>query len=173
MKLEQARKIAQKIVSELASYCERIEIAGSIRRCKPEVGDIEIVAIPKVATVPDGLFSTKEIRSPGFVMFVNQFEKVKGDAETGKYTQRILPEGIKLDLFTATKDNWGLIFAIRTGSAKFSKENLAFAWVRRGYKSVGGMMTRDGEEIAIPQEQDLFDLIGVSPKYRDPRRREL
>ena len=47
MQLEKAEKIARKYVDLLAPFCERIEIAGSTRRKKPEVGDIEIVCIPK------------------------------------------------------------------------------------------------------------------------------
>jgi DNA polymerase/3'-5' exonuclease PolX len=37
MKLENAIRIADNFVSEIKEFCERIEIAGSIRRKKPEV----------------------------------------------------------------------------------------------------------------------------------------
>ena len=37
---------ATSLCEELADACDRLEIAGSIRREKKEVGDIEIVAIP-------------------------------------------------------------------------------------------------------------------------------
>ncbi len=43
-----ARKAAQKLLAQLEPHCERIEIAGSIRREKEEIGDIELVAIPKM-----------------------------------------------------------------------------------------------------------------------------
>ena len=39
---------AERLRAELGPYCERIEIAGSIRRGKAQVGDIELVAIPRV-----------------------------------------------------------------------------------------------------------------------------
>ena len=45
--LTEAQNIAEKLVDKLRPACERIEIAGSIRRQKAEIGDIEIVAIPK------------------------------------------------------------------------------------------------------------------------------
>ncbi len=48
MKLDKALEIAERTKKLLAPYCERIEIAGSIRRKKPEVKDIELVAIPKL-----------------------------------------------------------------------------------------------------------------------------
>ena len=41
MKLAKAKAIADKYVALLAPFCDRIEIAGSIRREKEEVGDIE------------------------------------------------------------------------------------------------------------------------------------
>lgn len=152
MKLEQALKTAEKVKALLTPHCERIEIAGSIRRKKPDVKDIEIVAIPKPFDV--GLFQS------GIATIVNQWQKVKGELPC-KYTQRILPEGIKLDLFFAERGNWGLIYAIRTGSADYSHKVLATEWVKRGYKSEGGYLVANGKQIAVPEEEDLFRLIGV------------
>ncbi len=44
--LSLARNLAERIVTTLSPACERIEIAGSIRRGSSTVGDLEIVAIP-------------------------------------------------------------------------------------------------------------------------------
>lgn len=161
MNYEEALKIAEKIKAQLAPHCERIEIAGSIRRKKPEVGDIEIVAIPKPYDI--GLFES------GISPIVNQWKKVKGELPC-KYTQRILPEGIKLDLFFAEPDNWGNIFAIRTGSAPYSHLELASRWSSMGYKSDGGYLFKDGERIAVREEEDLFKLLRipfVEPEQRN------
>lgn len=152
MILEQAESIAEKALADLAPHCIRIAIAGSIRRRKPDVGDIEIVAVPAPYDV--GLFES------GVATVVNQWPKVRGELPC-KYTQRLLPDGIALDLFFARLENWGLIFAIRTGSADFSHYVLARGWVSCGYKSVDGMLTRDGEPVSVPEESDLFRLIGV------------
>ena len=54
MKLLAAIKIANRFINLLAHSCEKIQIAGSIRREKNDVGDIEIVAVPKMADVPTG-----------------------------------------------------------------------------------------------------------------------
>ena len=161
----EALKIASAVVEQLRPHCTRIEIAGSIRRKKPEVKDIEIVAIPQPYTT--GLFES------GLAKVVNQWKKVKGEMEYGKtkYTQRILPEGIKLDLFLAEEDNWGSIFAIRTGSADYSHKVLAKGWVRQGFKSEGGYLFRDNERHEIREERDLFNMIGVP--YIEPEMREL
>lgn len=160
MELQKALDIAERIKAQLAPHCDRIEIAGSIRRRKPQVKDIELVAIPKPYDV--GLFES------GIATIINRWQKVKGELPC-KYTQRILPEGIKLDLFFATPGNWGLIYAIRTGSAEFSHKVLATKWVKMGYKSVDGILRRDGETYFIPEESDLFKILGldwVEPEMR-------
>ena len=152
MKLEQALEIAERVKKELSPFCERIEIGGSIRRRKPIVGDIEIIVIPKPYDV--GMFES------GIATIVKKWEKVKGELPC-KYTQRILPEGIKLDLFFATKENWGLIYALRTGSANYSHHILGKKWVELGYKSISGKLTKDGVLIPVYEESDLFELLCI------------
>jgi DNA polymerase/3'-5' exonuclease PolX len=162
MQLDQATAIAERVKAQLAPHCDRIEIAGSIRRRKPDVGDIEIVAIPKPYDV--GLFPS------GIAPIVNAWPKVRGELPC-KYTQRTLPDGIALDLFVATAENWGLIFALRTGSADYSHRVLACGWVRNGYHSVNGMLTRNGEALPVREELDLFRLAGV--QWVEPEARNL
>ncbi len=146
-----AKPIADKYVSLLASHCDRIEIAGSVRRKKADVGDIEIVCIPS---------EIRGVRLPEFINFVNNLTKVRGEP-TGKYTQRMLPEGIKLDIFMASEDNWGMIFPMRTGSRDFSHYKLACRWVRMGYKSINGCLHKDNEVVCFREEQELFDFLGI------------
>jgi len=158
----EAYKIALEVVEQLKPHCLRIEIAGSIRRKKADCGDVEIVAIPKPYEI--GLFQN------GIASVVNQWKKVRGELPC-KYTQRILPCGIKLDLFFATEENWGLIFAVRTGSADYSHKVLANGWVRDGFKSIDGYLFKNNERCAVREEKDLFKLIGVS--YVEPENRNL
>jgi len=160
MEYQKALNIALNVVELLKPHCERIEIAGSIRRQKPEVKDIEVVVIPK--PYETGLFES------GIATVVSRWEKVKGELPC-KYTQRILPEGIKLDLFFAERGNWGLIYAIRTGSAEYSHKVLATEWVRRGYKSEDGYLTSNGKQIMVLEEQDLFNRIGLP--FKNPTER--
>jgi len=155
MKLEQAKIIAEKYREALKPFCKRIEIAGSIRRNSQFVNDLELVVIRDTSK----LF--------GLMDLVNQWEKVKGEP-SGKYTQRILPEGFKLDLFFADENNWGNIFLIRTGSRNFSHK-VAQEWVKQGYKSEGGILTKDGKKYLCKEEEDLFKLLKL--KYVKPEER--
>ena len=160
MKLDEAKAIAERVKAQLAPHCERIEIAGSIRRKKPDVGDIEIVAIP---TAMRNLFGGASGERPAeFAQACYEVgERVKGDPSTGRYIQLKTPEGIMVDLFLAHPDNWGLIFAIRTGSADYSHRVLARGWVRNGYKSADGMLTLEGAAVPVREECELFRLAGV------------
>jgi DNA polymerase/3'-5' exonuclease PolX len=166
--LAKADRIAEATRAALAPYCERIEIAGSVRRRKAFVGDLELVCIPR--QLATGLFGDALVTDPDFCAAVNQWPAVKGTPQ-GKYTQRRLPEGMLLDLFMAGAENWGLIFAIRTGSADFSRHILATGWVKAGYRSEDGRLrARDGSIIPVREEQDLFDLLGmpwVNPEARE------
>lgn len=165
MELSKALEIAERVKKQLAPFCDRIEIAGSIRRCKPHVKDIEIVAIPKPYSI--GLFED------GIASVVNKWEKVKGELDylTCKYIQCKLTDGIKLDLFFAKPDNWGLILAIRTGSAEFSHQILAQGWVKKGYRSRDGYLWMYDKKYPIYEEKELFSRIGVD--YVEPEKREI
>lgn len=163
MQLEQAQNIAQKYLEELRPFSKRSAIAGSVRRERPTVKDIEMVMVRK----------TSELIA--FKNYMSGFISVKGSV-TGKYMQVILPEGIKLDLFMVNLDNWGNQFAIRTGSAQFSHKILATGWVKKGYISQDGYLYNQNEEngplgkVLLYEETDLFKLIGLpwlEPKYRE------
>ncbi len=156
-----AKYIADHYVSALTPFCDRIEIAGSVRRKKNDVGDIEIVCIPS---------EIKGNRFPEFISFINSLTKVRGEP-TGKYTQRMLPEGIALDIFMCSAENWGTIFAMRTGSAKYSHYVLASTWVKMGYHSSGGLLYKGDEILSFREERDLFDFLGL--KYVEPEFRNL
>jgi DNA polymerase/3'-5' exonuclease PolX len=173
MKLSAVQPIAADLIKQMQHYCHRCEIAGSIRRQKPEVKDIEIVAIPRWEdiTPPGSLFADMQQVNrlyhwarnlsgiywlkPGTQAIVPWNIK-----EDGKYWRGLLPHDIKLDLFIAAPDNWGIIFAIRTGSAEFTQALVTHA-ARIGYPCKEGYIRRAGQPVPTPEERDVFDLLGV------------
>ena len=154
MKHAEAFARAEEALNALKPHCERILIAGSIRRLKPEVKDIEICAIPRM--VPAGLFSDALEVDPDFCATVRRWPKVKGEP-TGRYTQRILPGGIKLDLFLVTPESWGWQLCLRTGSTGFNRDMLR-ALKRQACESDGGFIRQYGQVIPTPEEVDVFRL---------------
>jgi len=174
-----ALRIAETWLEMFRPCCERIEIAGSLRRGKSEVKDIEIVALPKLQTVSDlfgerlGELNALEDCVQGYR---DEFELVKNGP---KYKKLMLPEGIALDLFIVTPPaQWGVQFVIRTGPSEFShwmvtKKLLGGALPDAYYVDHGSLwnaITR--EPIATPEEQDYFALCGLpwlEPAQRAPR----
>lgn len=187
LKLSQALPLAEKIKDALSPACERIEVAGSIRRRKATVGDIEIVAIPKL--IPDmaaqlSLFGDPPMMVSALDMLLERLTRDKPNFTRGdkngelqkQFYVLLNPEDgakIMLELWLASPENWGYIFALRTGPAEFNK-----AWVtqqRKGgllpnrYSGSGGRLHKDGKPIPTPEESDVFDLIGglIPPTDRD------
>ena len=165
MQLKLAEIIAKKYVDKLAPFCERISIAGSIRRQCKEVNDIEIVCIPKREA--SDFFGGCLVPIKEFIDEVEKLTRIRGEA-TGRYTRRSTLEGIDIDLFMVKKENWGLQLAIRTGPASFSHKFLAAGWVRSGLQSSEGMLyTRiDKRVVPVYEEEDLFKMI--KEKYIEP-----
>src|SRR5678810_460849 len=91
------RYLAERIIYRLAPVTERAMICGLIRRQRPEVGDIDIVCIPKRRPIKD-LFGniSRWMPTVEFCDVIDSWEKLKGDA-VGKYTQRLV-EGMKVEI---------------------------------------------------------------------------
>lgn len=178
MSLRTARAVASEMIEALRPYCERIAVAGSIRRGRDWVNDIEIVAIPKSKLkAPDmdmfgePLGKPTVVRDPGFIMVVDSLADriLKGKISDGRYVQFFTGDGVKVDLFMCEPDTWGYIYTIRTGSAEFMRM-VAARWVQLGYKGVEGQLTRFGKPVPVPEEADLFGLlhmVSVPPHERE------
>lgn len=170
--LEKALTLAASLASQLSPGCQRIEIAGSVRRLCPTVGDLEIVCVEKRK---EDLFGDdagsalhpilQGLVEDGFLDFLKG-----GD----RYKQYLLPrEGIKVDLFISNKERWGVLFLIRTGPAKFSHRFVTS-------KSQGGLLPshlriQDGrvwngdKVLDTPEEATVFQVCGlpwIEPKDR-------
>lgn len=170
MQLARAQYIVSEIVRYLAPYCDRIAIAGSVRRQVPTVGDLEIVCIPSTSMENTTLFDTEPVRNTEFVRRVEALgTTIRGEA-TGRWMS-IQGKEITLDLFMCTRENWGYIYALRTGSVWFSHKVLAQGWVKKGYRGMDGQLVRvqTGEIVPLYEEHDLFRLIGIP--YVQPEQR--
>jgi len=137
-----------------------VEIAGSIRRARAIVHDVDIVLIekPEAALMMDSL-----IASMGKVELNGG--KIKrlwyGDKESG----------ISIDIYIATPHTWPTLLLIRTGS-KENNIRLATIAKRRGWqlKANGdGLFNDRGERIAGDTEQSIYEALSIP--YQEPEER--
>lgn len=176
MEYHVAKYYADALVEQMRPCCERVEIAGSLRREKPEVKDIEIVCIPRVVQRESstGLFGDPHIFTEN-LLFQWAIGRMHGvywikpgtseivawlPKEDGKYWRGLIDGKIKLDLFLATPRNFGAIFLIRTGSADFSQAVVTRA-KQQGKPCVDGFFTLHGVPIETPEEDDVFRHLGL------------
>ena len=122
----EALAIADELVATFLPYVDRIVIAGSLRRRKPDVGDIEIMYIPTVEERKDdsGLFVTMEVNLVDEQLQVleaeGKLERRKNALGRETYgpknkLMRHVASGIPVDLFAATVENWWNYLVCRTG----------------------------------------------------------
>ncbi len=167
--LSQADALAAKIVAELAPACERIEIAGSVRRRKPTVGDLEILAIPRWGTRPSlDLFAPPE---PVDLLDARVAELVhqgmlaphpECPANGARYKRLWLPDpGLQLDLFLVRPPaEWAVLWLIRTGPADFSRD-VVTRLLPRGMHCTDGRIWRMNETVPCPDERAVLALAGL------------
>jgi DNA polymerase/3'-5' exonuclease PolX len=166
IELTSAIDIASKVMQHIAPAMDRAEIAGSIRRRKPVVGDIEIVGIQanqdKLVKLLGDVGQTIKPGVPGVIPW--------SPKPGARYIRVRLAEEMNLDLFLASPNNWGGLFMMRTGSGTGPDGNAFNGFIPGMFKrwkklSGGGRMTDamptmpTGEQLWIPEEQDFFDLL--------------
>lgn len=183
-RLEDARAKAEELVELLRPTCHRIEIAGSIRRRRPVVKDIELVLVPKTFRRQAGLFdddgskhdASETLDLLNKLVDEGALEKRLDDRGYecwGFKHQRAVYKGIALDLFGVIEPaQWGVIFAVRTGPADFSRWFVTSVKAKNPGLMPEYMRVKDGalhrvgvnDEILMtldtPEEKDFFAAIG-------------
>ena len=170
---------AQELVKSLGLHFERLEIAGSLRRRKAMVGDIELVGI--LSEEKRGLFGLVERKPISAVvdhMYAMGYRPLKAGDKYVQFAPSTSPvdkRGLNVDLFICTPENWGGILMIRTGSAAFSRKMMTRAslggWCPDDMRFMDGRLWRDGVAIDVPEEEDLFREMGLA--YVRPEERNL
>lgn len=195
MNYYKAKPIADRIVELLGPHCVpgRLHIAGSIRRQKVEVKDLEIVCEAKREFVASDLFGNGVmVIVPGFIETINLIAKeiVKGKPD-GRQMQIILkgPDKFTLDLFLPQPEDYFRQYAIRTGNAEYAASVIANGWRNIGWCGTTNAGLRQQKfcvqrpsgwfclnlesptPTAWQSEEEFFNWIGVP--FQDPRDRNL
>lgn len=183
--IDAARAVAYQLRDSLAPACERIEVAGSIRRNRPIVGDIELVATSRVEEAPDGLWGDVGQTSalPGRVdelIASRVLEAHPSDPKRGPRYSKLwhAATGMQVDLFTPAMESFGLMMAIRTGPAAYSQALVTD--MKRGprphhvaegqlHRGIACWVAGGCEAVAVPDERDLYAELGIP--WLPPERR--
>lgn len=184
--LPYARQLAGELVQMLEPSCERVAIAGSVRREKRMVADIELVAMPLLETVEGGdLWGTPaEVdrlaealtagRDTG-ILPARLVESTHADGSLttgtrlGRSYQALEFRGMPVDLFIVHDvAQWGVILTIRTGPADWS-HRLVTDCQRFLRRVDGGYLYRSGQRVPCPTEEGFLAALGqpwVEPQHR-------
>lgn len=175
MNYDVALKRANEIVQLLEPFCERIEIAGGVRRQKHNPHDIEIVLIPTIEKrltqigLADDLQFIEENRLDRLIkdclasgiFQLGDPDKAGKRAPLGPRYYRLKYQSQKLDIFTVLPPaQWGVIFLIRTGNSDFSHWFVQSGW-KDGKKFVDGQIIQSGKVLPTPEEKNAFEVMGL------------
>ncbi len=171
--LKYAEKIAYELLEKLQSHFIRYQICGSIRRKKSTVGDIDLVAIPKVnykfgdeslsnfikRIDPEGYELAKSLDKPGVKRFLD-----------GDLIKRFTFKGISVDLYLANENTFDTLVLIRTGS---KEHNIKLTSIARSknlklFASGKGLCEVDESDniikiISMKEDEILSTLLGYIP----------
>jgi DNA polymerase/3'-5' exonuclease PolX len=166
MNLAAATRLAERIRDEIAPHCDRIEIAGSIRRRRPECGDIDLVCLPKVggkAEITERCGRTAKLVKHGtqYVVFelANGFQLDLWFAHAGAG-----------DLFAREPSNWGALLLSRTGSAAHNIHLCNVAHSKGLHFNPHRGLERRGAVVASETEEAIF--VALSLDFIAPEARE-
>ncbi len=160
MPLGRARPLAEEIVSELKKLKEvgRIEIAGSLRRWKETVKDIDILVTSREPMKVMNAF----VRLPQV-----QDVLLKGPTKSSV----MLREGIQVDLRVVEEESFGAALQYFTGS-KAHNIKIRERAMKLGLKinEYGVFREEDNKKVAGKTEEEVYEAIGlpfIEPELRE------
>ena len=171
-KYDEALKVAEEIVDWLYIAYSKIIIAGSLRRKKAEVGDIEILVIPNwdlggeilETVICDLIVNMKldyRLNKQGFKTY-GKLNKLLVHCESG----------IPVDIFSTTGEKWATALVVRTGP-KESNIRICMEARKLGVKfnAYGsGFSCPDGSKKVCHSEEDVFKTVGLPCQPPEERR---
>ena len=188
---EFAMQVAEDLKTRLSSACQKIEIAGSLRRGREYVKDIELLCVPEIQSMNDlfgdpvfhrdfleelleALLWADYMEGTTLVSggLLEKRSNSKGHFTYGPLNKYLIhrPTGISVDIFMATLEYWGMSFVIRTGPADFNKAMMTRFKQSAMQGTVSqGVIGNDGDHIECPDEETVFRLLGWD--YLEPKDR--
>lgn len=177
--------VATEVMSFLSEACDydRCVVAGSLRRQKPTVSDVEILYVSKrgMMKLPGEMFEAYgwladeaigKMESKGVLA---RRLNVKGSETFGPQNKLMVhvKTGVPVDLFNTTDHAWWVSLVIRTGpkESNLMLASTAQAFGRKMHAYGSGVTMPDGTEVRAESERHVFELCGCRDKYKEPKDR--
>ena len=147
-----AIKVARRVVEALEPFCDKVAVCGSLRRMRPIVGDVDVIAVPKEQG--GALEAIK--RLGGTAVNVSGW---------------LLLDGVSVDIGFVSGEAWGAALCHSTGPKEENVRLRAIARARGLKLSQKGLLRRDtGEMVAGAKEEEVYAALDepyVPPEWRD------
>jgi len=160
--LEEAQRTAAEVKAALKAQCELIEDAGSMRRQKSKVHDIDFVVVAKSDV--DWLKINEKLR----------LLKAKPNCSGISVIKAFVPcQGglFQVDFYRAKPSTFGIHLLVRTGSAEHNMWLAGHAFSKGMRLKYSECLIKDGVAIAGETEQGVFDALCLP--YTLPIQREI
>lgn len=184
MKLTHAEKLAVKVIETMRPYCDRIEVAGTIRRRHAEVRELDLVAIPTLGDPVDLLGEERENLLCQWARLLQAEERilwlkpnVEGvirwplDEKSPRWRGLLVKSDTVLRVHLAQSGTWGVCFFLATGSPSYTHQVVSDAPYKSGHHCIDNwLINREGAKVQTPEEADVFEALGlpfVPPEARD------
>lgn len=156
--LGQALPIANNISHKLSklNYVKGVSIAGSLRRKKETIGDIDILAV-----------SNKPTKVMDYFTKMNNVKHIVAKGNTKSSV--VLEEGVNCDLRVLNENQYGAALLYFTGSKyhNIAMRNIA---IRKGMKLSEYGLFKGNKVVASKTEQEIYRKLGLN--YIEPEMRE-
>jgi len=159
--LSVAMNTARELVAALEPHAERVTYAGSLRRMRETIGDVDILATAADEETADqimAVFKSQAIAAGGEIV-------VSGPTKTSIRTSR----NLQVDLRVVKPECWGAALQYFTGSQAHNVATRQIA-VRKGLKLSEYGLFKDDELIASATEDEVYEALGmewVPPPMRE------
>jgi len=157
--LNEVLPLADSLIEYLGPDAEMIEKAGSLRRLKETIGDVDILASGDTSKLMDSFSNYADVDEV----------LVKGETKTSVRMEG----GIQADLRVVDKESFGAALQYFTGSKEHNVELRQIA-IDQGYKlNEYGLFSKDDEKkVAGEDEESIYETLGmdwIPPELRENR----
>jgi DNA polymerase/3'-5' exonuclease PolX len=160
--LKEAEKIAAPVKAAVETLCDQIEIAGSIRRQKCKIHDIDFVVVAK--------------SDVGWQKINEKLKqlKAKPNCSGNSVIKAFMPcqEGLfQVDFYRAKPSTFGIHLLVRTGSAYHNMWLAGHAFSKGMRLKYSEGLIKDGAIVAGDDEKAVFEALDLP--YPMPTQREI